>query len=139
VSVTLGIPPRTTIQGTGPLAELGVIGSARYGPAAATAHYHFNRWRAFHPYLGGGLSYTLLFGIKDGALSDLAAGSRFGPVLQAGGIFRVTRHWGVFADLKKLFLATPVTGNVTALQGAPVQAQLRLDPFVMQVGLSFRF
>ena len=138
-SLAVGIPPRASVSASGSIAPLGFIGSTKYGPAIATVHYHLARWRVFQPYIGGGVNYTIMLAKRDGSVSDLALTNGFGPVLQVGGDIRVSRHWGVFTDLKKLFVATNVTGNVPAFGGAPAQAHLSLDPWLIQTGVSYRF
>ena len=42
-------------------------------------------------------------------------------------------------DVKKLFLKTTASGNLPALGGAPVKADAKLDPLVIQAGLLLQF
>jgi len=84
LSFTGGIPPTAKLVGTGPLVGT-TLGKAKYAPAIATAHYHFDSFGPqFEPYLGGGLNYTFIYDETDGAVSNLKVDDTPGLVLVAG-------------------------------------------------------
>ena len=136
VSLTGGLPPKINIQGKGAIVGLGSLGTAVYGPATLTAHYHFMEFGNIQPYVGAGIAYMKIFGTKDRALNNLKADDTFGLALQAGVDIMVSRNWGAFIDVKKAFLTTNATGE---LGGAPIKAKLTVDPLVVHSGVTYRF
>lgn len=136
IALTGGYPPTTSLTGQGSIATLGVLGQTTYGPAALTAQYHFNQFGAFQPYVGAGIAYAIIFNADDGAVKNLKVNGAPAFVLQAGAEYAFDQHWGVFADVKKLFLEVDASGIVG---GLPVQADVRLDPLIVSFGGSYRF
>lgn len=136
VSFTAGIPPSTTLTGTGPLAGT-ELGRVTYGPAVLSAHYHFTNFGPlFQPYVGAGVNYTLVWNEKDKAIKNLKVDNAFGFVLQAGIESDFNEHWGTFVDVKKIFLETDATGTVG---GAPASGKIDLDPWIVMAGVTYRF
>lgn len=133
---TGGFPPEAVINGAGSLAGTGRIGSAIYGPAILTAQYHVTQFGAFQPYIGAGPAYLIIFDTDDGAVSNFDVDNNFGLALQAGFDVMMGDRWGVFFDVKKLFLGTEARGTIG---GAPVRADVTLDPLLVHAGLSVRF
>lgn len=136
VSFTGGVPPKAEIEAAGSLEGLGKLGEITYGPAAVTAHYHFNPEGRLRPYAGGGVSFMYVFDEEDGLLTDLNVENTIGLAVQAGAEYMFTDRLGAFVDYKKAFFSSESTGN---LGGAPIQADVQLDPAVVHAGLSFRF
>lgn len=135
---TAGIPPSTRIEGRGTVAALGRLGEIKYAPAMFTGTYSFDLG-TIKPYIGGGLAYIHILESKDGAVAGLDVESRFGGVLQVGVDIPIDKSWGLFLDLRKLYWKTKATGTVPAFGGAPVQATLKPNPFVVMAGVSKRF
>ena len=136
VSLTGGVPPLATVKGAGTLASLGNLGRIRYGPAVFTAHYHFTGLGRLEPYVGGGAVLLLIFDNQDGAVTRLKVGNHWGAALQAGAEYRIAPRLSLYLDVKKAALKT----NATALlNGAPIEANIRLNPTVVSGGLSVRF
>lgn len=133
--VTVGVPPTTRITGTGPLAGAGELGRIKYGPAVASLTWAFDGMGAARPYLGAGINYTIVLASKDGAITSLDAKNAFGGVLQAGVDVPLNKRWGIFLDVKKIYLKTTATGTVGP---APVSASVRLNPLLVHAGLSYR-
>ncbi|WP_158290010.1 OmpW family protein [Ramlibacter sp. WS9] len=134
--VTVGVPPTTRITGTGPLAGAGELGRLKYGPAVASLTWAFDGMGAVRPYLGAGINYTIVLASKDGVITSLDAKNAFGGVLQAGVDLPLDKRWGVFLDVKKIFLKTTATGMVGP---APANASVRLNPLLVHAGVSYRF
>ncbi len=140
VSLTVGAPPKAKIDGDGTLAAAGLLGTARYGPSALGLTYYAPTGGRFRPYMGAGVSYTLVFHVRGSAISDLKVKDGFGPYLQAGGEYRVSEHVGVFADIKKIWVSVDATGFTdTPLGPLPAKAKVALDPIIASTGLSFHF
>lgn len=131
-----GIPPTTTLNGTGVLAGA-QLGKVTYAPAVLTAKYHFATiGPKVVPYVGAGVNYTLVTGTDDAAISGLKVKNAFAPVVQVGFETDVDRKLGFYADAKWIFLDTTATGTVG---GAPAEAKVTLDPMIFGVGLVYRF
>lgn len=135
---TVGVPPKTRIEGRGSLAPFGTLGEVKFAPAMVTGTYSFDLG-TFRPYIGAGIAYIHVLESKDGAIRNLDVESRFGGVLQAGVDIPLDKSWGLFVDLRKLYWKTKATGTVPALGGAPAQGDLKPSPFVVMAGVSKRF
>ena len=139
VSFTGGFPPTIDIAGKGTAAALGKLGEATYGPATLTAQYRFTNFGAFQPYIGAGPTFMLVFGTKDGSIQDLKLNNAVGFAVQIGADFMINDQWGIFFDVKKAYLRTKAKGTVPAFGGAPMRANVTLDPLVIHTGVTFRF
>lgn len=136
VSATVGVPPTAVIDGAGTAAAFGTLGRTVYGPMAVTAHYHFTNFGRFQPYIGGGATYMIAFNTVDGSMNNLQVRSAWGVVGQVGADYMFTDHLGVFVDFKKAYLRTTATGG---LAGIPIRADVKLDPYIVSGGLTYRF
>lgn len=133
-----GLPPTTTVRGTGPLAGT-TVGDVTYGPLIVAANYHFPSKGKFQPFIGAGVNYTIVFETKDSGLSNLEADNAFGAVLRVGFDYLMDESDGFFFSANKVFVNTKATGNAVALGGAPVEAQIDLDPLILHAGWVHRF
>lgn len=136
VSLTLGVPPVATFHGTGSIEARGRLGSARYGPAGLTVQWHPMRSARLQPYVGVGGAYMHFFSTDDGALTDIELENDVGPLVQVGAQYFFTDRVGVFVDARKTWLGTKATASFA---GLPVEADLKLDPVVVNAGLALRF
>lgn len=136
VSFTGGFPPTVDVLGRGTVAGLGRLGTATYGPATLTAHYHFTGFGNIQPYIGAGPTFMYVFNTKDGAMADLKMQNAIGFAVQAGVNIMVNQNWGVFFDVKKAYLRSTASGN---LGGAPVKGKVVLDPLVIHTGVTYKF
>jgi outer membrane protein len=137
--LTAGIPPTTVVHGIGALAPLGKAGEIKYGPAVMSITRALGNYGAVTPYAGAGVSYLKVFSTVDGALANFAVKNSWGKVLQLGADLALGPRFGLFLDMKKIYQSTDVTGTVPAFGGAPAYAKVRIDPFVVQLGVSYRF
>jgi len=133
VELDFGVPPRSTISGTGLLDGL-TIGKASAFAPVLMFQYHFTELGRFQPYVGLGVNYTSFFDVKAanspasvlgtshidvGALqgvpggpympgtasvTGLHIGDSFGAVAQVGFDFMIDRHWGLNVDVKKVWM-----------------------------------
>jgi outer membrane protein len=136
MSLTVGIPPVTHVDGSGVLAPVGRLGDVRYGLGALLIKYHFNEWGRFQPYAGAGLAYFKVLNASGLGISNLKINDSLGPGLQAGFDYMLSQRIGLFASLSHVFLDTQGTGTFT---GLPVTADVKLDPTVFQGGIAVRF
>lgn len=137
--LTFGLTPTSKVTGTGALASAGELGRVTYAPAVFSLQYRFAPVAGIKPYVGAGAVYFLATDTKDGAVQDLKVDNKLGGSIQAGALYPVSSHISVFVDLKKFYLKTTARGTVPALGGAPVSADVRLNPLVFQAGLAFDF
>jgi len=138
LGLTVGVPPTTTLTGTGTVASVGTIGKVKYAPAALTLQYQFQALARYnvYPYIGAGITYLKVFDTTDGSVSGFQARNAWGGLGQVGLEYRITKHVGVFVDVKKFIVRSSATGY---LGSAPVHAYVRLDPLVTTAGIAFRF
>lgn len=113
------------------------LGSVRLLPPTLTLQYHFMPKQRFSPYVGAGINYTHFFAEDTGgANSSIDYKDRFGYAFQAGFDYAIAGNWSVNLDVKKLFLRTKVN---TVVGGANVSASGHLNPWLLGVGVGYRF
>lgn len=134
-----GFPPKAAIDGTGNAAPLGRLGNVLYGPIALTMQYHFREFGRLQPYVGAGPVFLAVLDNNDSSIENLKVDAAFGAAIQVGANFMFNDNWGVYVDVKKAYLRTKAKGNVRALGGAPMTADVTLDPLVVGAGITYRF
>lgn len=140
VAIAVGVPPTTTLYGAGSLASAGELGKVTYGPGSATVLYHITGLGPVKPYLGAGVNYTIIFKTKDRLLQDFKAKNTIGPVLQGGVDIALNKTFGIYFDAKKIFATSDTTWKLPTPAGlAPGTARVKLDPTVLNAGVSIRF
>lgn len=121
------------------------VGKVSLLPPTLTVQYHFMPKERISPYVGAGINYTLFYN-EDAANSPNAGGlrvtdveykNRFGWALQAGVDVALTGNWSLNVDVKKIFLKTDVTATVNG--ALPVTSKVTLDPWLVGVGIGYRF
>ena len=63
----------------------------------------------------------------------------WGGVLRIGFDYMVNDMNGIYFSADKVYVDTTATGKAVALGGAPVKAEIDLDPLIVQVGWVRRF
>lgn len=117
----------------------GDVGHVSVLPPTVTAQYHFMPDSVFQPYVGAGINYTHFYDIGLSVPNVSALNVKkdsFGPALQVGADYYVTKKWFVNGDIKKIWLETDV--HATDLGNANL-GKLHLDPLVIGVGVGTRF
>ncbi|PZO82293.1 MAG: OmpW family protein [Micavibrio aeruginosavorus] len=111
------------------------LGEAWILPPTLTLQYHFTPDRAFSPYIGAGINYSIMYAEDAGTgFSDLNVDNGYGPALQAGFDYWINDNWGLNFDVKKIWL------NVDAsLNNGAIKADVELDPWLIGAGVSYRF
>ena len=111
------------------------LGSTMILPPTLTAQYHFTPDQKFSPYVGGGVNYTLPYAEDNGRNTNkLKADGSFGWALQAGADYWINKNWGVNIDVKKVYV------NVDAsINGGAITGNVKLDPWIIGTGVSYRF
>lgn len=134
VSATVGLPPTTTLKGDGGPFDGATLGRVKYGPAVLSAHYHWNLG-GWQPYVGGGLTYVLALESRDATLTKLDVPNALGGALQVGVDVPLGERWGLFVDVKKLY----VKAKARFEGPAPGTASVTLDPLIVHAGVSWSF
>ena len=110
------------------------LGSVNLLPPTLTFQYHINPEGKFRPYVGAGLNYTFFYGAKTGgAATSMKYQDHLGYALQAGFDYMIDDRFGINFDVKKIFLKTQVQVNNS------YTANVRLDPWLIGAGVSYRF
>jgi outer membrane protein len=122
----------------------GGIGSVGVLPPTLLVQYHFE-WEGnpFKPYVGAGINFTwfasadLAVPLFPGSLPLSITRTSWGPALQVGADYKLTKNWYLNADFKYIWMDTQVTSNNF---GPPlVNSKLDIDPMVYGVGVGYRF
>jgi outer membrane protein len=112
------------------------IGTFKHLPPTLTAKYNLLPGATFRPYVGAGVNITYISSVD---LNVPTVGRldldhwRVGPAVQAGFDYKVADGWFVNADAKWAMLRSDVK-----FQGTKI-SEARLDPFLLSVGLGYRF
>jgi outer membrane protein len=141
VEVIAGVTPHDV---TGKNSVDGVdFGQVWLLPPTITLQYHFDPIEAaggISPYVGAGVNYTYFFKANDwdkSTVSNVDYGSSWGGALQAGVDVPLTSHWVFNADIKKIWINTDA--DVTLVGGSRVKADTDINPWVMGVGVGYKF
>ena len=135
----IGVPPTLRAEGRGSLKAAGTLMEAKIAPAMLSVTYQFNRNGRIRPYVGAGVAYIMFLSTSDGAIANAEADDRFGQVLQAGVDIPLEDTWSLVLDARQLYWKTTASGNVPALGGMPVSADLEPNPLMFTLGLARRF
>jgi len=113
------------------------IGNFKHLPPTLTLQYHFTDLGAYKPYVGAGLNYTKITGVKLSAGAPLDPvtldNHSYGAALQAGVDVPLSKQVSLNFDVKKVYIKTDVYSNGVN------QGTLKLDPVLFGVGVGYRF
>lgn len=103
-------------------------------PPVASIQYHFAPAARISPYVGAGLNYMIFYSGKDmnGFKVKLKDGA--GWAVQAGADIAVKDRWSVNLDVKKVYFQTRASIN-----GGALTSKVNLDPWVVSVGVGYKF
>ena len=112
------------------------LGTLDILPPTLTLQYHFLPKNAFRPYIGAGVSYVLIPNEDPGAVTSVDYDDgQFGPAIQVGFDYFFTKNWCLNVDIKKVWVDVDVTVNA----GAIVHTNVDVDPWLIGVGIGYRF
>ncbi len=135
LELVLGIS-KHDVEGTGSLAGVDV-GDFYIIPPHLMLQYHFDMGNGFKPYIGAGVNYSLIFNEGNAAgFNGLKIDNGFGFSLQAGVDIQVRDNWYLNVDVKKTWLNVDAKTNLGA---TPVSADIDVDPWIVGIGLGYRF
>lgn len=136
VSLTVGIPPHIEAEGRGSLEPFGKLSELTYGPMTLTGQFRPVRNGPVQPWVGAGLAYMIIFSTSDGAFQDVEIDNDLSPAVELGTDIMVSHNWGFFVEAKRAWLRTEARGT---FGGAPVVADIRMDPWAFSAGAVYRF
>ena len=149
IEVSGAFPVWETVKITGFSTTPPVAGAilARVLPGAApiTGAFHFTQFGAFQPYLGVGVAPTFAFAVRDGFNTGGSFAPSLGFVAQGGFDYILSRNWGVFLDVKKIFVR--LDGSATGVNLGPPVGTIRdaasirtyAQPWLLATGVVYRF
>jgi outer membrane protein len=114
------------------------VGSFKYLPPTLMLQYHFIPNGAIRPYAGVGINYTHIFStdlnvpVVDIPL-ELSRNS-FGLAAGAGVDFQIDKNWFLNLDVKYAQISADVK-----IKGGPKISKVKVDPWLLGVGVGYRF
>lgn len=128
---------RHNVSATGTAVGTVNLGKVSLLPPTLTLQYHFLPSHKINPYIGAGINYTYFYDINSGPIANkITYSDSFGPALQAGVDFALSKHWRFNIDVKKIFITT--NANVT-VGSHTYTTKVRLNPMIYGVGIGYRF
>lgn len=109
------------------------IGSVKHIPPTLLLQYHFMPKATIQPYVGIGLNYTRFSSVNLAGGAITMEKDSIGLALQVGADIKISKNMYVNLDAKKVKIdADLYAGGVRA-------ANLKIDPWLVGVGLGWRF
>jgi outer membrane protein len=119
------------------------LGSVYLLPPTLTLQYHFTplKDKAFKPYVGAGINYTIFYDAKPGSVvKGIEYENSFGFAGQIGFDLMLNDTYFINVDVKKLFLSTDVTVDASNLAaGLSIPAEVDLNPLLLGFGIGMKF
>ena len=139
---------------TATLAALGVTDGTKLFdtwvlPPTVTFQYHFLPENTFRPYLGAGINYTAFLADNATTTAETAFGGGikvstenvWGYAIQAGMDYDISESWYLNLDVKYIDIDTSAKLGVTsgALAGNVLNVDVDVDPWIVGIGIGYRF
>jgi len=117
------------------------VGTFKHLPPVLTLKYDFLPDKAFQPYIGAGVNFTLIYDVNLSVLGiplELNTTS-WGPALQAGFDYKIRDHWYLNADVKWVEITSNLYARLPSLPAQTRVSSLQLDPWLFGIGVGYRF
>lgn len=115
------------------------LGNVWLLPPTLTLQYHFTGL-GIKPYAGAGINYTIFYGIDEGPVADAVQyDNSVGFALQGGFDYPLNDKWFLNLDVKKIFLSTDATVFANTALGAVVGADVKINPWLIGLGVGMKF
>lgn len=132
----LGVPPKIKAKGSGTVAFLGEVLSAKHVAPTVLLNYHFgDAGSALRPYLGAGINYTRFTGASTPYGWQVSLSDSWGLAVQAGVDYALSRQWGLFASVA----AVQVKSDLVAVGAAVLRTTIDFRPTTLSAGVSYKF
>ncbi|MBO9537158.1 OmpW family outer membrane protein [Herbaspirillum sp.] len=157
LTADLGIPPTFKLNGSGTLAGVGELGSAKQWSPALVAKYYFGEAKsAFRPFVGLGITYVWYDDVNLTSNFQRTIGTRFGnpnsptsanlssswaPVFNLGGVYNIDDKWSVGLSVSYIPLKTKaeLTTTNTALGTVRSETEVKINPVVTFLSVGYKF
>ncbi|MBH1965521.1 MAG: OmpW family protein [Comamonadaceae bacterium] len=106
------------------------IGSLKHLPPTLLAQYHFTNFGAFKPYVGAGVNYTRFSNVDILGGTVSVSKNSWGPALQVGFDYALSKNWSLNFDVKKVYIETNVGAGI---------GKFKVDPVLVSLGVGYRF
>ena len=106
------------------------IGSLKHLPPTLLAQYHFTNFGAFKPYVGAGVNYTRFSNVDILGGTVSVSKKSWGPALQVGFDYALSKNWSLNFDVKKVYIETNVGAGI---------GKFKVDPVLVSLGVGYRF
>lgn len=153
ITLDAGVPPKFDLKGTGSLAGLGHLGSAKQWSPAVVAKWYFGQADdKFRPFVGLGVTHVWYSSIKlspslqarvtggaGTASADLS--SSWAPVANVGMVYNFDKKWSLGFSVSYIPLDTDaeITGRVGNTVVSRSTTNLTLDPVVTFLSVGYKF
>ncbi|WP_028536113.1 OmpW/AlkL family protein [Paludibacterium yongneupense] len=116
--------------------SIGSLGSVSVLPPTLTLQWHFDAMGPFLPYVGAGINYTRFYnsGLHAGSQNVNIDKNSFGPALQIGTDYTISKKLFINVDVKKLYIKTKAT-----LDDGTDLGTLKINPWVFGIGVGTTF
>lgn len=116
-------------------------------PITGTLQLHFNPYSTVDAYLGGGAAYVLFkadqssFNPGTTGLTSVNFRDEWGPLVNGGLGFNISRHFGINLDAKYMWVRARAntTFNTATIGNVGNSERIGVNPFVISAGLRFGF
>ncbi|MDO9315635.1 MAG: OmpW family outer membrane protein [Burkholderiaceae bacterium] len=114
------------------------IGSLKHLPPTLLMQYHLTNFGDFKPYIGAGINFTRISNVHfspavKAALHPGLDNSSVGAAAQIGFDYKIAPNVYFNFDVKKVGLDTAVKSGTTKV------GELKIDPWLIGVGIGYRF
>jgi len=137
--IVLGVPPTVKAKASGSVAFLNATGtvlSAKHLAPTLLVNYHFLAPGAtFRPYVGAGINYTRFTDVKSSLAPDVEMGSSWGPAVQVGVNYAISKDIDAFFSLA----AVKVKSKVVATGATVLTTTVDFRPTIYSAGVAYRF
>ena len=134
----------SAIGRTGTTGAIGKLASTWVLPPTLTAQYHFMPKGKVRPYVGAGVNYTLFYNEKSSGVLESAVGATrvhmsdsFGWAGQAGVDLDLGDKLFLNLDIKYIDIDT--TARLATTAAGVQRVKVKLDPFVLGIGIGMKF
>ncbi len=136
IELVLGIPPKIKAKGSGSVAFLGDVLTARNVAPTVFVTYHFgDSGDRLRPYAGIGLNYTKFTGVKTPYGWDVKLSDSYGLAAQAGLNYALDKQWGLFGSVARV----DVKSKLVATGAVVLQSTIDFKPWTYTFGASYKF
>jgi outer membrane protein len=136
IELVLGVPPKIKAKGSGSVAFLGEVLSARSVSPTVLMTYHFGTTgNTVRPYLGLGFSYTRFTDVKSPYGWQVSLSDSLGLAAHAGLDVALSKNWGLYASAA----ASEVKSDLQAVGATVLKSSISFRPRVYSAGVVYRF